>query len=67
MIRNKVLKHLPRAGKGEKEGSKRNVRGGTTARGAMKKGGNVRAVEGEEVKRDDPVEYFLSTGVRSTF
>ena len=31
----------------------------------MEKGGRVRVIEGE-VRRDDPVEYFLSAGVGST-
>ena len=34
-----------------------------TARGAMEKGGCVRVIEGEEVRGDDPLEYFLPTGV----
>ena len=33
----------------------------------MEKGGCVRVIEGDEVKRDDPVEYFLPAGVESTF
>ena len=41
--------------------------GGATARGAMKKSRYVRVIEGEEVRGDDPVECFLSTGVGSTF
>ena len=32
----------------------------------MEKGGCVRVVEGEEVRRDDPVKYFLCVGVGST-
>ena len=39
---------------------------GATARGAMEKGGCVRVIEGEEVRGDDPVEYFLPAGVGST-
>ena len=31
----------------------------------MKKGGCVRVIEGEEVRGDDSVEYFLPTDVRS--
>ena len=31
----------------------------------MKKGGCVRVIEGEEVRGDDPVEYFFPTGVGS--
>ena len=32
----------------------------------MEKGGCVRVIEGEEVRGDDPVEYFLPAGVGST-
>ena len=46
-------------------GSKGDVRRGATARGAMVEGGCVRNIEREEVRGDDPVEYFLSTGVGS--
>ena len=31
----------------------------------MEKSGCVRVIEGEEVRGDDPAEYFLPTGVRS--
>ena len=41
--------------------SKENVRGR-----AMEKGGCVRRIEWEVVRRNDPVEYFLSAEVRST-
>ena len=61
MIRTQILKHLPEAGEGERGGSKGNVRGR-----AMEKGGYVGIIEGEEVRRDDPVKYFLPTGVGST-
>ena len=67
MIRTQVLKHLPGAKKGERRGSKGDVRGETTAREAKEMSRYVRVIEGEEVKRDDLVEYFLSTVVRSTF
>ena len=53
-------------GKGERGGSKGNVTGGVTAGGAMEKGGCIRVIEVEEVRRHDPVEYFLSAGVRCT-
>ena len=66
MVRTKVLKHLPGARKSKSRGSKGDVRRGATARGAMKKSGCVRVIEGEEVRRDDPVEYFLPAGVGST-
>ena len=35
------------------------------ARGVMEKGGCVRVIEGE-VRRDNPVKYFLPAGVGST-
>ena len=66
MVRTQVLKHLPGARKGKRGGSKGDVRRGATTRGAMEKGGCVRVIEGEEVRRDNPVEYFLPTGVGST-
>ena len=31
----------------------------------MEKGGCVRVIEGQEVRGDDPVEYFLPAGVGS--
>ena len=66
MVRTKVLKHLPGARKGKRGGSKGNDRRGATASGAIEKGGCVRIIEGEEVRGDDPVEYFLPAEVRST-
>ena len=66
MVRTQVLKHLPGARKGKRRGSKGDVRGGATARGAMEKGRCVRVIEGKQVRRDEPVEYFLPARVRST-
>ena len=37
---------------------------GDVSRGAMEKNRCVRVIKGKKV-RDDPIEYFLSTGVRS--
>ena len=54
MVRTQVLKHLPGARKGKSRWSKGDVRRGVTARGAMEKGGCVRVIEGEEVKRRWP-------------
>ena len=54
MVRTQVLKHLPEARKSKRRGSK-----GDARRGAMEKGGCVRVIKGEEVRRADPVEYFL--------
>ena len=61
MIRAQILKHLPGARKGERGGSK-DVRGG-----AMEKIRYARAIEGEEVRRDDPIKFFLPTWVANTF
>ena len=61
------MKHLSGVGKGQRGGSERNVRGVATARAAVEKGRYVTVIEGEEVRRNDPVEYFLPTGVGSTF
>ena len=67
MVRTQVLEYLPAARKSKRRGSKGDVRRGATARGAMEKGECVRVIEGEEVRRDDPVEYFLPAGVRTTY
>ena len=37
------------------------------AREAMKKSRYVRVIEGVEVRRDDPIEYFFPTGVEGIF
>ena len=60
---NPGLEALPRSKRG---GIKGNVKGGATARGAKEKSRCIRVIEGEEVKRDNPIEYFLPTGVEST-
>ena len=62
MIRTSVLKHHPEARKGKRGGSKEDVRGGATARGAMEKGWYVGVIEGEEVRKDDPVEKLPPRG-----
>ena len=67
MIRTQVLKHLPGAKQGEREKSKGDIRGGESARGAIKKSRYVKVIEGEEVREDEPIECFLPTGVVSTF
>ena len=33
----------------------------------MEKNRYVKVIEGKKVRGDDPVEYFLPTGIRSTF
>ena len=58
MIRTQVLKDLPGARQGERRGSKGDVRGG-----AMEKSSYIRVIEGKEVRRHDPIEYFLLTKV----
>ena len=67
MIRTEVLKHLSGEREGKRGGSKGNVRKGATARGAMKNSRYIRVIEGEEVRGDDPIEYFLHTVVGSIF
>ena len=57
---------LLRSKKRQKKRGKGNVRRGVPARGAMGKGGCVRVIEGNEVRRNDPVECFLTVGVGST-
>ena len=64
MVRTQVLKHLPGARKSNSRRSKGDFRRGATARGAMEKSGCVRVIEVEEVRRNDPVEYFLPAGGR---
>ena len=56
MIRTPVLKQLPGARKIKRGESKKNVRGGATARGAMEHGRYVGVLEGEEVRTDNPIE-----------
>ena len=53
-----------RSKRGESKGE---VRGGATATEAMEKCRYDRVFKGEEVRRDEPIEYVLPTGVRSTF
>ena len=65
MVRTKVVKHLPGEGKSKRGGNKGDIRRGATARGAMEKGWCVRVTEGEEVRRNDAVEYFLPAVVGS--
>ena len=55
----------PRSKRGRE--SKGDVRGGATVRGAMEKSRYVRVIKGEEVRRNDPIEYFLHTGIGRTF
>ena len=52
--------------KEQEKREQRDIRGGATPRGAMEKGGCVRIIEGEKVRGDDPVEYFLPARVGGT-
>ena len=61
MIRTQVLKHLSEAREGERGGRKRDVRAGTTTRGATEKSMYVWVIEGKRVRRDNLVESFFST------
>ena len=42
----------------------RDVTGRETARGTTEKSSHVKVIEREEVRGDDPIEYFLPTGVQ---
>ena len=54
MIRTQVLKHLSGAGKGEREGRKRDVREKRLPEEPCR---CIRVIDGEEVRGDDPLEY----------
>ena len=56
----------PRSKKERERREQRKCQGRATVREAMEKGGCVRVIEGEKVRRDDPIKYFLPTGVGST-
>ena len=66
MIRAQILKHLLGAREGERGGSKGYVRGEATAR-VMEKNRYVKITEREEVRRDDPTEYFSPCGSEVPF
>ena len=51
----------PRSKKGQERREQKDVR-----TGAMEKGECVGVIDGEKVRRDDPVEYFLLAGIEST-
>ena len=60
------MKQILGARQSVRGGSKANVRGESTARGAMEKGGCVRVVEGEEIRKYNPVEYLLPAEIGGT-
>ena len=55
---------LPRS---KRRRSKEEVRRGATARGVMEKSWGVGIIERRKVRENDPIEYLLSTEVRSIF
>ena len=56
----------PRSKKSQEGREQKNFRKRGTARGAMEKSWCVRVIEGEAIRGDDPVKYFVPFGVRST-
>ena len=63
MVKTQVLKYLPGATEGERGVSKAHVSGGATDTEAIEKYRYVRIIERKEVRRDDPIEYFLPARV----
>ena len=59
---NQGSEAFPRSNRRRQKKDKKDVKRGVTARGAMEKSRYVRVIEGEEVRRDDPIKYFLPTG-----
>ena len=51
----------------ERGNNKEYVKRGATARGALEKSWGVGVIERKEVRGDNLIEYFLPTGIRSTF
>ena len=56
----------PRSKK-KQERREQSVRIRTTAREAIKKSWRDRAIERKKVRGDDPIKYFLYTGIRHTY
>ena len=50
-----------------RSGNKGDVKGGATARAAMEKSMYVRVIEGEKVRGDCPIKYFLFTASKVPF
>ena len=67
MIRAQIWKRLSGAREGKKARSKGNVRKEATTKEAMGMGRSVGIIVGKKVRRDDAIEYFLPTGIRSVF
>ena len=57
----------PRSKKGREKKGQRKGQERSDCQGAMEMGGCVRVIEWEEVRRDEPIEYILPTGVGSNF
>ena len=54
-----------RSRRGIERREQRKQKGRSNCQRSDRKGRYVRVIEGEEVRRNDPVKYFLPTGVRS--
>ena len=61
MVKTQILKHLPGQEKAIEEGAKE-----MSIEERWRRVGMSGLLREEEVRRDDPVEYFLPTGVGST-
>ena len=59
MIKTQVLKYLSGAREGEKGRRKGDIRRGVIAKRAMEKSRYVMVIEGNEIRGDDPMEYFF--------
>ena len=53
--------------RGRERKEQRRYQGVATAREATGKSRDVRVIKRKEVRRDDPIEYFLPTGIGTTF
>ena len=67
MITIKVIKYLEGAREGKRGRSKGDVKREAAAKGGMEKNRNLRVIERKKVRRIDPIQYFLFTGLRRTF
>ena len=56
----------PKSKRGRERNEQRRYQGVATAGEATGKSRYVRVIERKEVRRDDPIEYFLPTGLGTT-
>ena len=61
------LKLLPGAKESKRERIKGDAWRRATSRGAMKQARSVEIIEGKEIRRDRPSDYFIPTGVKVPF